>query len=360
MEFTAYPDPPIAPLSVPQGGARIETGFRQRSGAPSTEYERIYAEMMFIRVVMIGGSTAPTFFIASGAGPSVAVGTIAQSVYRETVNGVGSGEVGEVWLEPGPGNVWLLAVGFGRAMSETWSLGIRNNDTTYPREFAWVVADNPGDTQQTWVDAATFAPEFAGPPDQPFAPTSGAPASAVLLRGKNFNVGIPKVFFGDKSAQFTRPPTATSLEVRIPDGLIPPGKSSIDVPIAVSTSAGNAVSSDTFQVSIPSPLFVGDPFAPKAATAGTIIVLSGKHFHFEPVTVTFTGLLDCLPGTIIGTPSSSQIAVQVPQLAFPGIFPQPVPATITVTTAGGSVTTPDRIVLPDETINPDVFVVTSY
>jgi hypothetical protein len=80
------------------------------------------------------------------------------------------------------------------------------------------------------------------------------------------------------------------------------------------------------------PTFAPAPneFNPKFGSPGAAVTLFGTNFHLAPVSVSFGGT----PATVVGTPTSSQIVVNVPNMP-----PVPPPGVkITVQTAGGSAT----------------------
>jgi hypothetical protein len=191
------------------------------------------------------------------------------------------------------------------------------------------------------------APAFATPGSQ-FTPVHGTAGSQVTLSGFNFNVGTPQVLFGTVAASIVGSPTATSLTVQVPTGVVPTGQLNADVNITVTTTEGSVVSDDVFQaeVSTPAPAFVQPPnaqFTPKSGTLGQNITLNGSNFSFPPVSVQFTTVgagAVTISATIVGTPSATAIAVTVPTA-----LPSSGSATITVTTAGGSVTTTEEFLI---------------
>jgi len=184
------------------------------------------------------------------------------------------------------------------------------------------------------------APAFADPGGQ-FSPANGTPGTQVTINGFNFNVSGLQVQFAAVAATVVGTPTNTQIVAQVPAGLVPAGSTSADVKITVTTTAGSMVSDDTFraELNIPAPVFATPPapqFTPKSGTAGQTITLNGQNFNFAPVTVKF----DTASATIVGSPSATQIATQVPAgLTPPGTSKQ---IKITVTTAGGSVTSTDN------------------
>lgn len=90
----------------------------------------------------------------------------------------------------------------------------------------------------------------------------------------------------------------------------------------------------------PAPLFNATPdqFTPKFGKAGDIVTLSGQNFTVGTATVRFGSI----NGTIVGTPTATQIVVKVPSFSRGGKVP------ITVQTRGGTVTSTDTftVVVP--------------
>ena len=79
MTFHVYPDPQAAALTVTPGGTTF-TLISQITG-PSVP-AGAYNKMMFIRVAMFGGVTAPALFIKAGTGTAVPATTFTSAVYR--------------------------------------------------------------------------------------------------------------------------------------------------------------------------------------------------------------------------------------------------------------------------------------
>lgn len=180
------------------------------------------------------------------------------------------------------------------------------------------------------------APAFADRGSQ-FSPVHGTPGTQVTLNGFNFNAGGLQVQFAAVNATVVGTPTATQITVQVPPGLVPGGSTSADVKITVTTTAGSVTSDDTFraELNIPAPAFATPPspqFVPQSGSAGQTITLNGSNFNFAPVTVRF----DNATATIVGSPSATQIAAQVPAGLTPAGTSKGVK--ISVTTAGGSVT----------------------
>ena len=178
------------------------------------------------------------------------------------------------------------------------------------------------------------APAFAAPGSQ-FAPTSGGAGTPVTLHGENFTAGDPSVRFGTLTADIVGTPTARQLVARVPAGLVPAGSTSVTVKVEVTSGdAGPAVSDDDFtvtQAALP-PAFpaTGAQFTPQAGAPGDEVRLIGQNFDVAPATVAF----GTVPATVLGTPTATQIRVQVPTGITPAGTSQAV--SISVTTPGGT------------------------
>ncbi|MFI2508898.1 IPT/TIG domain-containing protein [Streptomyces sp. NPDC018972] len=187
------------------------------------------------------------------------------------------------------------------------------------------------------VGGATATTRFTVLPDPVFAPTGrqfspdhGVPQIEVALFGFNFDFGAPEVFFGDVRAEVVGSPSATEIRVRVPDGLVPSGTESVDVPIGVRTAAGETISEDLFKAepSIPKPTFGQPPFTPKLGQVGQFVTLRGTNFNVGTTKVFF----GAREAEIQGAPTATQIVVKVPTGLTAG------PVDVRVQTQGGEVT----------------------
>ena len=146
MSFTLYPDPSAGPLPVAPGET-VFTPFAQRSGHVA-ELDPPYPQVMFVRLAMLGGSSAPRLLVAAGAGTPVEVSVDPQGVFRSPGEQDYVGDVSLNMLAP---TVFEIVVGLVSAGTvPAWRLGIRNTDAM-KRLFTWVVADSETDTAQPWV-----------------------------------------------------------------------------------------------------------------------------------------------------------------------------------------------------------------
>lgn len=163
-----------------------------------------------------------------------------------------------------------------------------------------------------------------------FSPRLGAPGTSVTIRGRNLNISAPTVRFGATPATLLAPPTDNQLLVAAP--VVPPG----GVFISVETLGGTVTSSATFNVLASAPAFgpSGSQFTPVQGLPGVNITLNGQNFNFPPVIVRFGPTV----GTIVGTPTATQIVATVPNRA-PGAVP------IQVQTAGGQISSTDSFLV---------------
>ena len=146
MSFALYPDPPLRALAVPPGPP-VFTPFVPRS-APVAEFDPPYAQMMFIRVAMLGGAVVPTLLVAAGTGTPVAASPDPQPVFSLPGD---SGYVGDVSLKDLGDNVFEVLVGFVAVdPGLPWRLGVRHAEPA-ERHFTWVVADSAAETAHPWV-----------------------------------------------------------------------------------------------------------------------------------------------------------------------------------------------------------------
>jgi YVTN family beta-propeller protein len=157
MTFALYPDPPLLALAVP-AGATVFTPFAQ-SSAPVPEFDPPYAQMMFLRVAMLHGMSAPKLLLAVGDGTPVEVSADPQGVFASPGD---AQYVGDVSLTSLGNNIFAILVGLVSVDATLmWRLGIRNNDAAQSF-FTWVVADSEAETELAWVDSrATDFPVIA-------------------------------------------------------------------------------------------------------------------------------------------------------------------------------------------------------
>jgi Mg-chelatase subunit ChlD len=147
MTIHVYPDPQTAALTLAPGAAPTFTLISQITGAsvPAGAYNK----MMFIRVAMFGGPAAPTLLIKAGTGAPVPISTATTAVYRSASLTDYVGDVQLVTVGEAT-DVFQVRMGFDQDTTETWQLGIQNNDAV-SRDFTWVVADSIASTAQPWI-----------------------------------------------------------------------------------------------------------------------------------------------------------------------------------------------------------------
>lgn len=299
MAFTLYPEPAQHPLTV-AGNSRADTEFTQEIGPVPADLAGIYAQAMFLRVAMIGGIAAPKLFVTAGTGSPVEVTVDPTPVFRTP----GGGFVGDVFMTSGRGNVFQVCVGFEKATSETWQLGIHNTHPTEELLYTWVVADTAADTAQPWVDPAAFVPRFDDPPAE-FAPAAGPWRTAVTLHGANFHIGTPKVTFGATPASVLGPGTSTRLQVAVPDGLSADGA----FPITVVTPAGTATTQTSFHLQSHHVVLLGDhnhgiATVQEALTAGGYPTVTVGPETFDGSAELVAVVVSCLDGPMPATRAS--------------------------------------------------------
>ncbi|MGE5697824.1 MAG: YncE family protein [Candidatus Sericytochromatia bacterium] len=147
MTFTLYPDPPVRALAV-AAGATVFTAFTAHS-TRIAEFDPPYSEVMFLRVAMLDGTSAPTLLVAAGTGTPVEVTVDPQGLFSSPGD---VGYVGDVSLNLVSPNVFEVMVGLVSVNSALeWRLGIRNTGAAQAF-FTWVVGDSVVDTAQPWVD----------------------------------------------------------------------------------------------------------------------------------------------------------------------------------------------------------------
>jgi YVTN family beta-propeller protein len=150
MTFTLYPDPATGVLSVP-AGATVVTPFVAHA-APRAEFDPPYVQTMFIRVAMLGGDSVPKLSLTAGTGDAIEVSNNEQGVFAAKSAGKPQRYLGDVWLDTIGFYVYDITMGFVSADTGlAWRLTIGNTDNA-EGQFTWVVADDPSDIVQPWVD----------------------------------------------------------------------------------------------------------------------------------------------------------------------------------------------------------------
>jgi len=165
------------------------------------------------------------------------------------------------------------------------------------------------------------------PPGAQLIPKSGNAGQAINVEGRNFDIGIPKVTFGNVPAVLSGNATASSVSVIVPN--LANGIYSV----SITTGGGGPVTAvDQFTViggggggaNAPT-LDPVNPFVPKSANQGQNIVITGTIFNQPGLAVSF----GVAPAVIVNS-SATQITATVPNLPVG-------PYTITVTTNAGSI-----------------------
>ncbi len=158
MAFHVYPDPQTAALTVEPGPAKTKfTAITQLTGpaVPAGSYNK----MMFVRVAMFGGAIAPTLLIKAGTGTAVPVVALTTAVFRSANPADYVGDVQLVTAGEAAG-VFQIRMGFDQDTSETWQLGIQNNDAVN-RDFTLVVAESIAETAKPWIVVAPASLQYS-------------------------------------------------------------------------------------------------------------------------------------------------------------------------------------------------------
>lgn len=164
MAFDVYPNQP-SPLKVPKApspgvptSSLPQLVTQHAAPYPPWQVPGGYEQAMFIGVAMTGVTATPTFQLQAGNGAAL---TLTGNPTRINSDATGT-RLGDAWVKPSStsglpvtasANVFDILVGFDQTPTVTWNLTIQNNDTANDGYFAWVVADNPAETAQPWVDA---------------------------------------------------------------------------------------------------------------------------------------------------------------------------------------------------------------
>jgi hypothetical protein len=158
------------------------------------------------------------------------------------------------------------------------------------------------------LERVLLLPAFVPPTGPQFIPQSGGIGRLITLYGSNLDVGSTAVHFGDILAKIVGAPSATQIVALVPGGLTP-AATAVQVKITVSNDGGSAVSDEKFTV-LPAPAFTdpGSQFSPVHGTPGTQVTLNGFNFNAGGLQVQFAAV----NATVVGTPTATQIVVQVP------------------------------------------------
>ena len=327
---------PLAQLMRPLNVATIDSTMitdlrQQRLTASNMEQRLSLIEKLVVRPAFTTQANQTPFIPRSGQ--------IRQLI---TLNGVNF-EVGT--LEVSFGGATANIVGAPSSTAVTVQVPPGLTPAAIPVGVPITLTNEAGSSVSAGKFTVDAAPAFTDPGTQ-FSSANGLPGTPVVLNGFNFNAPGLQVLFGSVVATQTGTPTANQIVVPVPVGIVAGGGASATVPITVKTSQGSIVSDDIFtaQVGAPTPAFAApnSQFSPNKGVGNQLITLFGQNFNFPPVSVIFVntvtkqGLGDA---TINGAPSATQIAVQVP----PGMVAAggSLQVNITVTTAGGPVTSTD-------------------
>ncbi|HZM76628.1 MAG TPA: IPT/TIG domain-containing protein [Candidatus Limnocylindrales bacterium] len=179
------------------------------------------------------------------------------------------------------------------------------------------------------LEQLVLLPAFVADPMQQFVPRSGTlgqqPPLEVTLRGKNFDVGTPRVTIGGVAAAIsTGPPqpAATATTVRV---VVPPSLTPGTYAVAITTDGGGPVTAATgfnvvaglMAVVVSPPTFdTTNPFVPLSAPVGATVTIHGSNFDQPGLDVQFRRVdTDFVLAHVAPLSSSAtQCTIQVPNI----------------------------------------------
>jgi hypothetical protein len=185
------------------------------------------------------------------------------------------------------------------------------------------------------MEKLLLLPSFSTPKT---IPKTGVPGQAVSVKGHNFDLGTPRVFFGGVQANLdtTVPVTATDVTVIVPN--LAAGSYSLSI---ITDGGGPVTAPDLFDIvgNPPPPppnaptLNALNPINPKSGIVGAPVTIRGTNFDQPGLAVSF----DMTAATVVSS-SATQITVTVPNIPAGG-------HTITVTTNAGSIAGPSQFIV---------------
>jgi hypothetical protein len=221
-----------------------------------------------------------------------------------------------VVIDPNPPTATALAITYTAPSAPTTADGITTTTSALVTNDSGAGAIAGHDDTVTFI-ADLQLPAFASPPHEfTVAGTNTTQGESLLttitLNGRNFNVGTPVVKFGTTQASVVGAPTATQIQVQIPDLLTGA------YPVSVKTSAGTAVSQSQFSVTRRMPAFIhSTPSAtailPFFGRPGTQVGLTGTNFTLQGH-VTPTVKFGSVTASLVGTPEDTFLSATVPQM----------------------------------------------
>ncbi len=145
--FDVYPTPQTNPLNVAATSSSALVPFTELVGAGTGPGG--FFDGMYIRLVMLGGSCAPsaapdpTVTLIAGGGTPVALTSVFQGIFTP------SDEVANARIVAETNDVFLVELAV-LIPGSSWEIEITNNDAS-ARDFTWVVADDEPDASQPWI-----------------------------------------------------------------------------------------------------------------------------------------------------------------------------------------------------------------
>ena len=202
------------------------------------------------------------------------------------------------------------------------------------------VRNRIGSTTSTETFKVRATPAF-GRRGRQLQPPQAAPGDRLTINGFNLNAANLKVVFAttpnETPADNILERTSTKIVVEVPAAAIPENEVATTVQVILRSGDREVRSDDVFRIERKdaAPSFDDQQFSPASASVGQQIRLTGRNFHFAP-RVSFKYTRGTVPAPNLVSVSSTVISVAVP--APPDPVEAQNPATITVETKGGSVT----------------------
>jgi hypothetical protein len=181
-----------------------------------------------------------------------------------------------------------------------------------------------------------------------FTPAQLAPGDRLTINGFNLTAANLKVVFAttpnETPADNVVERTATKIVVEVPGGTIPDNEVATNLQVILRSGDRSVLSDDMLRIERKdaAPAFDDQQFSPLSANIGGTVRLSGRNFHFSPQ-VLFNYAQGPVAATSLAAVAPNSISATVP--APPGQADAQNPATITVQTKGGSVTSARQLIV---------------
>ncbi|MGE5697827.1 MAG: IPT/TIG domain-containing protein [Candidatus Sericytochromatia bacterium] len=209
------------------------------------------------------------------------------------------------------------------------------------------VRNQIGSTTSTETFKVLATPAFGRRGTQ-FTPAQVAPGDRLTINGFNLTAANLKVVFAstpnETPADNVLERTSTKIVVEVPGGTIPDNEVATNLQVILRSGDREVRSDDMLRVERKdaAPIFDDQQFSPLSANVGQQVRLSGRNFNFSP-RVSFNYSRGTVAATNLTAVAPNSISVTVP--APPDPVDAQNPATITVETKGGSVTSARQLIV---------------